>query len=122
MSVDSVSIVDEIAAKVIEKLQGTLTLSQGGDVKDKQDSATANFVGNSWRGNQRRGRRGAFSNRYTQPPSRNPRNNSTAQRGRNCRACGSPEHFSATAHTAFAMLAEIRGMMRGIHLVPNIND
>ena len=93
MSVDNESIVDEIAEKVIEKLQGTLNLSQGGDVEDKQDSATANFVGNSWRGNQRRGRRGAFSNRYTQPRSRNPRNNSTAQRGRNCRACGSPEHF-----------------------------
>lgn len=30
--------------------------------------------------------------------------------------------FSVTAHTAFAKLAEIRGMMRGIHLVPNIND
>ena len=109
MSVDSASMVDEIAAKVIEKLKGTLTISDGGDVEDKQDSAAANFVGNNWRGYQRRGRRGTFSNRSNQPRSRNPRNNGTAQRGRNCRVCGNPDHFFRDCPNRFCQACGNKG-------------
>ena len=108
MSVDSASMVDEIAA-VLEKLQGTLTFNQGGDVKDKQDYAAANFVGNNWLGHQRRRRRGTFSNRPTQPQSRNQKNNSAAQRGRNCRACGSPGHFFRDCPNRFGQACGNKG-------------
>ncbi len=93
MSVDSPAVVDAIAEKVIEKLKGTSIDNHGGDDGGKQETATANFVGNQWRGYQRRGKRGNFPNKSYQPRAGNQRNNRTSQRGRKCRTCESPEHF-----------------------------
>ena len=92
MSVEGPSMVDEIAAKVIEKMKGISIGSHGGEDGGKQETASANFVGNQWRGYQRRGR-GNFPTKSYRPSAGNPRNNRTSQRGRKCRTCESPEHF-----------------------------
>ena len=93
MSVESPSIVDQIAEKVIEKMKGMPIDNHRGDDWDKQETASANWVGNQERGYQRRGRRGNFSNKAYRSRAGNPRNNRTSQRGRKCRTCESPEHF-----------------------------
>lgn len=93
MSVEGPSVVDEIADRVIAKLKGISIDSHGGDVGDNKEMATANFVGNQWRGSQRRGRRGNFASKPFQPRAGNPRNNRSSQSGRKCRTCESPEHF-----------------------------
>ena len=119
MSVDSASMVDEIAAKVIEKIKGTLTFRDGGDVEDKQDSAAANFVGNNWRGYQRRGRRGTFSN---DPPSLDPETQEITAQHKEGEIVVSVETltiFSVIVQTAFAKLAETRVTMLGTRLALN---
>ena len=93
MSVESPSMVDQIADKVIEKMKGISIDSHGGDDGGKQESASANFVGNKGKGYQRRGTRGNFPNKSYRPRAGNPSNNRTPQRGRKCRTCESPEHF-----------------------------
>ena len=93
MSVESPSVIDEIAEKVIEKLKGSMMGNNGGDDGGKQETASANFVGNQWRGYQRRGKRGNAPNTSYQPRAGNQRYNRTTQKGRKCRTCESPEHF-----------------------------
>ena len=93
MSVESPSVIDEIAEKVIEKLKGSLMGNNGGDDGGKQETASANFVGNQWRGYERRGKRGNVPNKSYQPRAGNQRYNRRAQKGRKCRTCKSPEHF-----------------------------
>ena len=75
LSVESSSMVDEIAEKVIEKIKDMSIDSDGGGDVGKQE-----------------GRRGTFANRPYRPRVGNPRNR-TSQRGRKCRTCESPEHF-----------------------------
>ena len=79
MSVEGPSMVDEIAEKVIEKMKGISIGSHGGEDGGKQETASANFVGNQWRGYQRRGR-GNFPTKSYRPSAGNPRNNRTSQR------------------------------------------
>ncbi len=93
MAVESPSVVDAIAEKVIEKLKGPSIDIHGSNDGGIQEIATANYVGNQRRGNQRRGRRGNFPNKSYQPRAGNQGNNRPSQRGRKCRTCESSEHF-----------------------------
>ena len=122
MSVDSPSVVDAIAEKLIEKLKGTSIGNHGGDHRGKQESATAHFVGNQWPGYQRRGNQGEFPNKSYQHRAGNQRNNRTSQRGRKCRTCESPKHFFRECPFAFVKLVGTKSMMLGISLAPSIND
>ena len=59
--------VDQMADKVIEKMKGISIDSHGDGNGSKQQSTSANFVGNQGKGYQGRGKRGNFPNKSYRP-------------------------------------------------------
>ena len=93
MSVESPSMVDAIAEKVIEKLRNSTIADHGADDGGEQESLAANFVSNQWRGYPRRGKQNRFPKKSYHPRATTQQNSRPSQSGRKCRSCQSPDHF-----------------------------
>ena len=103
MNVDSPSIVDEIADKVIEKLKGSSLGNRGNEDGGQGEIAAANYTGNygtTFNQNRRRGRGQSYSH-YNKPK--------PALRRNKCRACQSTDHFYRNCPSRFCQACGERG-------------
>ena len=122
MSVESPSMVDAIAEKVIEKLRNSTIADHGADDGGKQESLAANFVSNQWRGYPRRGKQiDSLKNRIIRE--QQPNKTAVPHRvGENAVHARAQTILSGNALTAIARLVETKAMMLGTHFALNIND